>query len=123
MNKIKREILKGLAVGAPAVWAKPVVDSVVLPAHATTSCSGCVQIDDEPNAWAGLAPGKISELPVYFNSSCSGTNPDDIFLACREGCAFWDVYCGQPSPEPECELLEIIDGWYVYCCGNSDCPP
>jgi hypothetical protein len=38
MNKnSRRKVLKALAVGAPAVWAKPAVNSVVLPAHAETS--------------------------------------------------------------------------------------
>lgn len=37
-NNNRRKALKALAVGAPAVWAKPVVDSVVLPAHASTTC-------------------------------------------------------------------------------------
>ena len=36
--KDRRELLKGLAVGS--VWATPVVSSVVLPVHASTSCSG-----------------------------------------------------------------------------------
>ena len=42
-KKSRRNVLKGLAVGAPIVWAKPVVDSVLLPAHALSSCdlSGC----------------------------------------------------------------------------------
>ena len=35
MNKNKRDVLKGLAVGS--VWATPVVSSVVLPVHAETS--------------------------------------------------------------------------------------
>ncbi len=35
----RRKALKALAVAAPAVWAKPAVDSVVLPAHATTTCA------------------------------------------------------------------------------------
>jgi len=36
----RRELLKVLSVAgaAGAVWKKPVVDSVVLPAHAATSC-------------------------------------------------------------------------------------
>ncbi len=43
----RRNILKGLAVGTPAVWAKPVVDSVVLPAHAATSCGKVSQTQGE----------------------------------------------------------------------------
>ena len=33
----RRKVLKGLAVTLPAVWATPLVESVVLPAHANTS--------------------------------------------------------------------------------------
>ncbi len=36
-KKTRRNLIKGLAVAAPVVWVKPVVDSVVLPAHAQTS--------------------------------------------------------------------------------------
>ena len=42
MNKNKRDVLKGLAVGS--VWATPVVSSVVLPVHASTSCDGLVDV-------------------------------------------------------------------------------
>ncbi len=35
-KKLRRNLLKGLAVGAPAVWAKPIVDSAVLPTYAQT---------------------------------------------------------------------------------------
>ena len=33
-NDKRRKALKALAIGAPAAWAKPVVDSMVLPVHA-----------------------------------------------------------------------------------------
>jgi hypothetical protein len=36
-EKSRRNILKGLAVGTPMVWAKPVVESVMLPAHAEST--------------------------------------------------------------------------------------
>ena len=36
----RRNTLKALVMGAPAIWAKPVVDGVVLPAHAATTDSG-----------------------------------------------------------------------------------
>ena len=36
-NKLRRNVLKGLAVGTPAVWVKPIVDTAVLPAHAQSS--------------------------------------------------------------------------------------
>ena len=37
-KKSRRNVLKGLAVGAPLVWVKPAVNSIVLPAHARSSC-------------------------------------------------------------------------------------
>ena len=40
MNKNKRELLKGLAMGS--AWATPVVSGVILPAHGSTSCDGTV---------------------------------------------------------------------------------
>ena len=43
-KETRRNLIKGLAVGAPVAWAKPVVDSVVLPAHAETSCQICFTI-------------------------------------------------------------------------------
>ena len=43
-KEIRRKVLKGLAVGAPVAWSKPMVDSVLLPAHAETSCQVCFTI-------------------------------------------------------------------------------
>ena len=46
MSKEKRrKVLKSLAVGAPVVWAKPVVDSVLLPAHGAMSCEQVQSFD------------------------------------------------------------------------------
>lgn len=33
----RRTLLKGLAISAPAVWATPIIESTILPAHAETS--------------------------------------------------------------------------------------
>ena len=55
MNKnSRRSVLKGLAVGTPAVWAKPIVDSVILPAHAQSTCSVCFNASGEIEGdWTG----------------------------------------------------------------------
>lgn len=37
----RRRLLKGLAVTLPAAWSAPVVESIILPAHAQTSPAGC----------------------------------------------------------------------------------
>ena len=44
-KKSRRNAIKALAVGAPAVWAKPVVDSLLLPAHGAMTVA-CVQMFD-----------------------------------------------------------------------------
>ncbi len=36
-KNIRRNLLRGLAVAMPATWAKPVINSAVLPVHAETS--------------------------------------------------------------------------------------
>lgn len=100
MNKKSRRIvLKGFAIGAPAVWAKPIVDSVVLPAHAQTSCAGgCFQTSNGGSSV--LWNSELSEITFYNGStSCSGSDtngplpviiggiPEDAFaaLSCAGG--------------------------------------
>jgi hypothetical protein len=39
-QKSRRKVLKGLAITMPAIWVTPVVESVILPAHAGTDMSG-----------------------------------------------------------------------------------
>ena len=70
--KDRRELLKGLAVGS--VWATPVVASVVLPVHATTSSTSCP---------GGCFQGFFGESPEHFllfdseTGSLSGHNSKD----------------------------------------------
>jgi hypothetical protein len=40
-TETRRRLLKGLALTLPAAWSRPIVESVVLPAHAQTSGPGC----------------------------------------------------------------------------------
>lgn len=37
----RRRLLQGLAIALPAAWTRPIVESVILPAHAQTSAPGC----------------------------------------------------------------------------------
>ena len=36
-EKSRRKLIKGLGISIPTVWAAPVIESVILPAHAETS--------------------------------------------------------------------------------------
>ena len=75
-KKARRNALKALAVGAPAIWAKPVVDSVVIPAHAVTStCPPCTPFN---GSWFTLTPVSESPCPeltwevqFFSDSACS----------------------------------------------------
>lgn len=60
MNKNKRDVLKGLAVGS--VWATPVVSSVVLPVHAQTS--GCL--------YSGVAIASNQDSDIYVCAVVDG---------------------------------------------------
>lgn len=46
-NKTRRQALKGLFITAPAVWTTPIVNSIILPAHAQTSpvAKSCAEMD------------------------------------------------------------------------------
>jgi hypothetical protein len=55
----RRALLKGLAVTLPAAWSRPIVESVVLPAHAQTS-EGC-------SADAGCYSYTSGERGLSFN--------------------------------------------------------
>ena len=81
MNKNKRELLKGLAIGS--VWATPVVTSVVLPVHAGTSANippGCYRLSSESGPdtgiqsidWEGGIGTNASTTFTYLSSDCTG---------------------------------------------------
>lgn len=69
-KKSRRNILKGLVVAAPVAWAKPVVDSVFLPAHGATSICDVVL-----------------ENVATVNPSCHGGNDGSIIVTASGGTA------------------------------------
>ena len=82
-NRNRRNALKLLAVGAPAAWSKPVVDSVVLPVHATLSftltCTKQPQSDSAnvpancpADSFATISPAPSIGTPVFAEHFCDG---------------------------------------------------
>ena len=122
-NANRRTLLKSMAVSAPVAWSAPVVNSVVLPAHAVTSGAGCVfwlsnnlgdlYVDFEGgNSLSADAPAWID------NPTCSGS-PDTI-----SGCANVYVPSGTPDPQSVANELcgqeaerfdESSDVWSCFC--------
>ena len=51
-EKSRRKLIKGLGISIPTVWAAPIIEAVVLPAHAQTTgeCEfvGSWLVDDGP---------------------------------------------------------------------------
>ncbi|MDZ7842411.1 MAG: hypothetical protein U5R46_16555 [Gammaproteobacteria bacterium] len=75
-NEPRRRLIKALASGGgivatgsllPTSWRTPVIDSVVLPGHAQTSCS---PQDDEYDLNPGESTGSVPAPGVLENESC-----------------------------------------------------
>lgn len=88
----RRILLQGLAISLPVAWSRPVVETVVLPAHAATSpedsgpvdCSaeaGCYTATefDQAFLWPGGA-GPASADNFEASDSCDGDPRGSFFL-------------------------------------------
>ncbi len=107
----RRRLIKTLALGSaytgtqilPNQWAKPVVNSVMTPAHAATSgcsivsCSGgWILYDDEPDAFQDIFLFTVVELP-----NCEDrVDPGDITCTMTVG--------GTPIPEESGQVEECF---------------
>ena len=112
----RRKTLKALAVGAPVVWVKPVVDSMVLPAHGSTSpCAAAADCYNTPGGEDGIESiewGGVESIAIRSGADCSGNSEPttDVILSrasdlppppcvgdwvelaspdLPEGCSFW----------------------------------
>lgn len=131
----RRTLLKGLALTLPAAWTTPVVQSVVLPAHAQTSpassetspeCSaspGCyvVSAGSEPESfsWPGGAGPEV--VDVFANADCddSGSSSPALVvvadsleaaqsqLTCDSGFEVVEVPT-EPSPAEGCSFFACV---------------
>lgn len=80
-NATRRKILKGsaLALGAatvaPATWRKPIVDKLIVPAHAQASIAAGVysQNGDGLISWNWPGGAGPTEVQVFEGTSASGT--------------------------------------------------
>lgn len=126
MNKSKRNLAKifGIVGASAAVWKKPVVDAVSLPAHAATSCSvesGCygptlgqtVYYFDWPGGGGGQR-----DLD-FHTDSCAGQIPGVASVALAPSLEEAELLLNQVDSCDQCavELLISLDGpcdfyWY-----------
>ncbi len=94
MNKNKRELLKGLAVGS--AWVTPVVSSVVLPVHAETSppaepscqiCEGDYSVGDRVRVisdggknWKPSIGSLGTVVAAFYDYNGAGVRPEPSVL-------------------------------------------
>ncbi len=82
INKIKknrRRLLTAISIGgagATLKWSTPIVDSFLLPAHATTSV---VQADQFPMQLAGIWIARYTTRPGFFRLTISENGSASIF--------------------------------------------
>jgi hypothetical protein len=81
----RRKLLKGLAITLPAAWTTPMVEAIVLPAHAATSPVDCTapedcyfsQVLERYFPWPGGTESRLVGLHV---SECSDTQILPVIL-------------------------------------------
>ena len=106
--KDRRELLKvlGVAGATGAVWKKPVVDAVSLPAHAVTSCTGgCYKSGDNQDSGSSIFWDEIAE-EIRFHS--------DVVDCSNEAKATYDAIVSEAQPTDECGLWDTLDNVAVY---------
>ncbi|MEM7194570.1 MAG: hypothetical protein AAF402_06450 [Pseudomonadota bacterium] len=134
----RRNVLKTVIASSAVVssWSKPVIDSVVIPAHAQTTdtsgepsedttCSapaGCYRVDGGvvgSFAWAGGAGPQLVE-PVLGSANCIGDSEGEILVAVADSLESAASLLGQPaqfvrelppvSPAPQggCAFYQVV---------------
>ena len=105
LNPARRKLIKALAgVGAAAVvmrelperWTRPLLDHVLLPAHATTSVTGVYATTGQSVTDAGHSPLDLLVAPAYAGTPSAATV--DIYADIVNGVAsvqvlFYDITC------------------------------
>lgn len=84
----QRTALKTLAIGKPAVWAKPMLQSIVLQAHgSTSSCEDCRTSSDGVTGTEfvpfsdGSRAGTGYEYAI--DPTCEGDGVPQVFMSSR----------------------------------------
>lgn len=114
-TKTRRRLLQGLTVALPAAWTHPIVEFVILPAHAQTSglrcsaaaaCYATFDVELETNLsfnWPG--GGGAHTLDIHDGWDCGGEVLRTTRVVLAEGPA---VAADLAGPCPDGQVLEEI---------------
>jgi len=102
-DETRRKLLKGLAVTLPAAWTRPVVESVVLPAHAqATACGDATFIRVESPASSNSNAARlitiVNESNIVVAYCCCGNENDLIIQANSLPAGTYRVFGDTPEP-------------------------
>lgn len=75
----RRKILAGLAIGLPAIWVKPVVKSILLPAHAQMSTT-TLQFPNPSNGEPFIVPADVTLINVVALGASGGDDFSNVAL-------------------------------------------
>ena len=78
-EKSRRKLIKGLGISIPTAWAAPIIEAVILPVHAATSCEAQ---DDEFAPEQQRNSGSVAAPGVLENDSCTEvvSNTDAVVI-------------------------------------------
>lgn len=121
MSRARRRVLQGLVVTLPAAWTRPVVESLILPAHAQTSpgeCTaeaGCYEGTNLVVEFNFLWPGGggVFTVEVFDDTACEGEEPrleTAIALARSAEEAFDLLSCNELEDVFEVETVPAVAG-------------
>lgn len=126
-RRSRRMLLKGLAVTLPAAWSRPVVEAVVLPAHAQTSpgtCSaetGCYRLTVSGRSFTwpgGTGPFVVN---VFADADCNedpGASQQPVVVAVNTAAAAALLSCPLGLAAAEVPTFPALSG-----CGFFSCQP
>ena len=122
--KIRRKLLKSIAIAAPITWSKPVIDSVLLPAHGMTSC-GCEEFDGDAYLYVpDTATSGV--LNRYFAATDCTDNPDspdesmDVVVAedSDQAATRWNAAFSDDCSAGDMSNLETYSCVNLWICGD-----
>jgi hypothetical protein len=113
-EKSRRKLLKGLGISVPAAWAAPVIEAVILPAHATTTES-CTTLFNLADHFPGQSTGSTGQSCPEGQSIVF----DNLVINNCLDCTAEIVFTVAGSADDALEVDETMVTGTGYVCGSA----